>query len=135
MNAEDPSVPAPLHHLVVVRPEPPGQFTAEAVGLHEIRATCSDREEAIKRAQLALCDELISGRLVSVEIPRQNPLLQFSGWLDPNYPAEKEFLEIMACFRQEDLERTLREYEAEDQACSNSSSTPTHFGSLIGQPD
>jgi hypothetical protein len=122
MNKPDPSVPAPLHQLVVVRPEPSGQFTAEAVGLPEIRATCSDREEAIKRVQLALCDELVAGRLVSVEIPRQNPLLQFAGWLDPNDPEEQVYMAELARLRQEDLEQTLKEY---DQECSNSPSTPT----------
>src|SRR2546421_12847195 len=115
MNPNDPAVPPALHHLVVVRPEPPGQFTAEAVGLPEIRATCPDRDEAIKRVRLALCEWLTSGRLVAVELPPQTPQVQLSGWLDPNDPLEKEFVEFLARSRQEDLERTLREYEAEDQ--------------------
>jgi hypothetical protein len=58
--------------------------------------------------------------LLPGEVP--NPVLNFHGHLDPNDPAEIEFMEEMARLKREDLERTLREY---DQECPNSSSTPT----------
>jgi hypothetical protein len=54
-------------------------------------------------------------------VPSANPLLNFHGHLDPNDPAEIEFMEEMARLKREDLERTLRE----DEECSSSSSTPT----------
>jgi hypothetical protein len=58
-------------------------------------------------------------------VPQENPWLQCFGRADPNDPSEKKFLEDLKRFREEDLERTLREYELEDRACSDSSSTPS----------
>jgi hypothetical protein len=39
-------------------------------------------------------------------------------------PFEREFLDDLARQRREDLDRTVREYEREDQGCSNISPTP-----------
>ena len=111
-----------VQHWVVVRTEPSGKFTAQVVGLPELIATAPTREEAIEQVRVMLHDWVATGRLVSVEVPIANPLLQFSGHIDPNDPLEQEFLKELARLRQEDLEQTLREY---DQECSNSSSTPT----------
>jgi hypothetical protein len=121
-----PQTPPPSsQYPVVVRQEPSGQYTAEAVGLPEIRATCSDRAEAIHRIRLVLCQWFASGQLVLVDLGRANPFLAGFTPLDPNDPGEKIYLEELERFRREDLERTLREYEAEEQACSDSSGTPT----------
>jgi hypothetical protein len=109
-------------HLVLVRPEPPGELTAEVVGLPELRATAGTREEAIQQVRALLGNWLASGRLVLVDATRPNPLPQWPGHGDANDPLEKEFLEDLARFRQEDLERSLKEY---DQECSSSSSTRT----------
>jgi hypothetical protein len=110
---------------MVVRPEPPGQFTAQAVGLPEIQATAANREEAIAQVRAILHQWLTEGRLVSIEVSKENPLLRWSGYADPNDPNEQAYLEELARFRAEDLERTLREYEKEGQQCSDSPSTPT----------
>jgi hypothetical protein len=111
-----------LQHWVIVRAEPPGQYTAQAVGLLEIAATAATREEALERVRLLLADWLASGMLVPVEVPRGNPLLQWAGRTDPNDPNEQAYLHELARLRREDLEQTLREF---DQECSDSSSTPT----------
>ena len=42
-----------LGHWVEVRPEPSGQYTAQAVGLPEVAATAPSREEAIRRVCVA----------------------------------------------------------------------------------
>ena len=111
-----------VQHWVVVRPEPAGNFTAQVVGLPELVATAATREEAIEQVRALLRDWVMAGRLVSVEVPVTNPLLEFTGHTDPNHPIEREFLKELARLKQEDLEQTLREY---DQECSSSSSTPT----------
>ena len=111
-----------VQQWVVVRPEPPGQFTARAAGLVDIFATAPTKEEALDRLRGILKDLLASGQLLAIEVPCPNPLLPWSGRADPNDPNEKAYLEELARLRQEDLERTLREL---DQECSNSSSTPT----------
>ena len=111
-----------VQHGVVVRPEPPGQFTAQVVGLPELRATGATREESIHQVRAMLGEWIASGQLVLVEVPCLNPLLTFPGHLDPNDPMEQDFLKDLARHRQEDLERTMLE---DDQECSSSSSTPT----------
>lgn len=125
MNPETLATNGVAAQLVQVRPEPPGQFTAQLVGLPELRATASSREEAIQQVRMLLSQWLASGQLVTVTVPPENPWLRIAGHIDPNDPAEQEFQEILAQHRREDLERTLREYDEEDQRCSSSSSTPT----------
>jgi predicted RNase H-like HicB family nuclease len=110
-----------VQHWVVARPEPLGQFTAQVVGLPELAATAATREEAIEQVRGLIREWVATGRLVSVEVPITNPLLGFTGFIDPNHPLEQEFMENLARYRREDLERTLRE---DDEACSSSSSTP-----------
>lgn len=117
--------PAALSLFIVVRPEPLGQFTAQAVGLPEVRATAATREEALQQVRATLAEWIASGQLVALPIPPAHALQNFSGWIDPDDPGEKVFLEEMARLKAEDLERTLREYAEEDQRCSGSSSTPT----------
>ena len=109
-----------LYSFVVVRPEPPGQHTATVVGIPEIHATAATREEAIEQVHARLRDWLTSGQLVAVELPQDNPWLKYAGWTkdDPDYGV---YLEELERARQEDLERTLREY---NEPCSDSSSTP-----------
>jgi predicted RNase H-like HicB family nuclease len=110
------------HHWIVVRPEPSGLFTAQLLGLPELHATAASREEAIEQVRARIDEWLAAGQLVPLEVPASNPLLRWFGHIDPNDPGEQAYLEELARFRQEDLERTIREL---DQECSNSSSTPT----------
>jgi hypothetical protein len=111
-----------VQHWILVRPEPPGRFTAQALGLPELCATAATRDEAIQQVRTRLGEWLASGQLVAVEVPGETPLLKWFGHTDPNDPNEQAYLEELARLRREDLERTLREL---DQECSNSSSTPT----------
>lgn len=111
-----------VYQWIVVRPEPAGQFRAQLLGLPELSATAANREEAIQQIRALILEWIALGQLVPVEVPAGNPLLRWFGHIDPNDPAEKIYLEELARFRQEDLERTLREL---DQECSSSSSTPT----------
>jgi hypothetical protein len=105
--------PAAASHLVVIRPEPAGGFTAQVVGLPELSATAPTREEAVRQVQARLIEMLTDGRLVSVSTAAGGPV---GGWTprDPNDPLEREFLEDLERFRRED-----------DAACSDSSPTPT----------
>lgn len=114
-----------LHHWIVVRAAPAGQFTAQLLGLPELSATAASREEAIQQVRARILEWIALGQLVHVEIPKEHPLVRYHGWKDPNDPEEKLFLEELARMKAEDLERTLREYAEEDQRCSGSSSTPT----------
>lgn len=122
MNQDNQWSGIPISPLVLVRPEPQGQYTAQAVGLPDIRATAATREEAIEMVGNALQKELAAGNLVPVQVLQENPLHEWFGRADPNDPNEQAYLEELARFRREDLERTLREY---GQECSDSSSTPT----------
>ncbi len=109
--------------LVQVVQEGEGCFTAQVVGLPELQATAASREEAIEQVRALLAQRLSSGQLVVLAVapavPRKAP-----GWANDDL-LEQEFLEQLARRRQQDLERTLREYEQEDRGCSDTSSTPT----------
>lgn len=111
-----------VQQWIVGRPEPSGQFTVQVVGVPELRVTAATRAEAIEQIRALLADWLASGQLMSIEVPCRNPLLHFSGHLDPNDPLEQQFVEELARRHREDLEQTLRE---DGQECPNSSSTPT----------
>lgn len=114
-----------LYHWVVVRPEPAGQFTAQLLGLPELHATATSREDAIEQVRARILEWIATGQLVPVEVmPKEHPVLRFHGWTDPNDPEEQVYLQELARLKAEDLERTLREYAQEDQQCSGSSSTP-----------
>jgi len=108
--------------LILVRADPAGQFTAQLIGLPELRATAATREEAIEQVRTRLAEYLAAGQLVLVPTPLSTSQLPWNGHSDPNDPLEKEFLQELERFRQEDLEQTLRENEQEG---SGSSSTPT----------
>jgi hypothetical protein len=114
-----------LHHWIVVRPEPAGQFTAQLLGLLELTATAASRDEAIEQIRARIVESIAAGQLVPIEVPATNPLLRWFGHINPNDPSEQVYLEELARLKSEDLERTLRGYAQEDQQCSSSSSTPT----------
>lgn len=111
-----------LTPLVEVRPEPDGQYTAQVVGIPEIRLTAATREEALGQVREVLSAWLASGRLVAVEVPQTNPLLQWFGHAkeDPDFDL---YLEEMRRFREEVDAREGP--QGDEQACSDSSSTPT----------
>jgi hypothetical protein len=111
-----------IQQWIVGRSEASGQFTAQVVGVPELRATAATRAEAIEQIRTMIRDWLASGQLMSIEVSCPNPVLHFPGHLDPNDPLEQEFIEELARQRREDLEQTLRE---DGQECPNSSSTPT----------
>ncbi len=122
LSPELPGVVVPP--LVYLREETPGQYRAQIVGFPEIQATAATRAEALEEVRRVLTQWLSSGQLVPLGMPAWGPPQRSPDWAR-NDPLEQEFLEDLAQGRREDLERTLREYEREDQGCSGSSSTPT----------
>jgi len=81
-----------LGPLVLVRSEPPGQVTAQIVGLPELQATAATRDEALEGVRQLIDQWLASGRLVPLQRPAENPWRGHAGWAkdDPEYG---EFLE------------------------------------------
>jgi hypothetical protein len=59
----------PMWQLVVVRPEPSGQYTAQVVGIPEVRATAATEEEAIEQTRQTLAEWLKTARWVQVPVP------------------------------------------------------------------
>lgn len=86
------------------------QYSAGVVGLPEVRATGTTEEAALEEANRLLREWLSRVRLVPVQValPKNAELDELSGFVDPNDPEQKEYLEILARFKQEDLEKTLR---------------------------
>ena len=122
MQGQLPESTPPISHLVRVRAEASGQFTAEVVGLPEIRASAATREEAVALVQRTLAEWLASGQLVVIRSAQENPLLKWFGCAK-NDPLFDEYLEDIRRFRQE--ADAQADQEPAERPCSNSSSTPT----------
>lgn len=105
-----------MYHLVVVRPEPPGQFTAQPLGVPEIRVVAPTEKDAVEQAQRALAAWVGSLHWVPISVPppRHQPWREWAGHAkdDPDFEA---YLEEIQRYR----------HEVDDRECSNSSSTPT----------
>jgi hypothetical protein len=110
--------------LVRVRQEGTGLCTAQVVGLPEIQATAATREEALAEVRRVVAGWLSSGQLVPLTLPSLPPMRKSPGWARGDR-LEEEFLEDLARLRQEDRERTLREYEQEERGLSATSSIAT----------
>jgi len=110
--------------LVQLNKDATGQFTAQVPGVPELSVTAPTREKALEQLRSAVDEWLSSGRLVPLQVATLTVPLKPPGWATGD-PLEQDFLQELSRMRQADLERTLREYEQEDGACSNSSSTPT----------
>jgi hypothetical protein len=122
MHPPRPELTVAVPQLVRVKPEPAGQFTAQAVGLPEIRATAVTKEQAVEQVRALLTELLTSEELVPIELPRVDLARKWNEWAqsDPEYNV---YLEEMRRFRQE-LDEQFQQDETEPP-CSASSSTPT----------
>ena len=89
-----------LGPLVVFRPEPEGQVTAQVVGLPEVQATAATRAEALQGVRQVLHEWLEAGRLIPLETPIENPWRRHAGWAK-NDPEYGEFLDQIHRQRQE----------------------------------
>jgi hypothetical protein len=89
-----------LHHWIVVRAAPAGQFTAQLLGLPELQATAASREEAIEQVRAYLGEWINAGQLVTIEVPAANSLMKWFGWAkdDPEYGL---FLEEIRRYRED----------------------------------
>jgi hypothetical protein len=104
--------------LLEIRNEPAGRFTALVPGIPQLCAGADTHEAAIEGIRGAIIEWFITGRLVMIPLPAMPMPRHGPGWPD-NDPIEQEFLQELQRMKREDLERTLREYEQEDAACSN----------------
>src|SRR5436305_695329 len=102
---------------VVVRPDPPGKFTAIVVGLPEIRVVADTEGQAVEQVRATLAAWLANARWVSVTTPVT--------------PANHPWLEMADHSKDDpdfDLylgEITRHRQEMDERECSNTSSTPT----------
>ncbi len=109
-------------YLIQILPEPPGQFTAQVPGIAELRATAATRDEAIAEVRKRLSEWLASGRLALVDLPREDPAMQWFGH-GKDDPEFDQYLAEIRGFREQEEERLQKEMD--QQPCSASSSTPT----------
>ena len=111
-----------MMHYIVVREDLPGQFTAYPCGLPELTVTAVGRAEAIKAVTEKLNDWFVSGRLVPIRLPGYARPPESPWESEARAEMQRAFEETMERNRQEDLEQTIAEYEAE---CPSTSSTRT----------
>jgi len=122
MSLETPSSAFSSTCLVRVRPEPTEQYTAQLLGAADLRATAATREEAVEQLRVLLQEQVNLGVLVSIELPRENPLMRWFGHAkdDPDF---EDYLEEIRKFREE---MDLRENQDSDSGeCPDTSLTPT----------
>jgi hypothetical protein len=108
--------------LVRVLQEPDGRFTARLLGEHDLAATAATAEEAVEQLRARLQEEVNWGRLLAIELPRQNPVLQWAGHAKDD-PEFEEYLEEIRKYREE-VDRREGRYLGPDE-CSDTSLTPT----------
>ena len=93
-------------HPVIVRPESPGKFSAEPVGMPELRAEADNADEAVAQVQRALTQW--TGSVVQVPVRVSGAgvrgLLELAGHAkdDPDFDA---YLDEIRRYRQEADER------------------------------
>jgi hypothetical protein len=70
-----------MKHFVLVRSDAPDHFTAQAVGLPEVRAVGSTEAEAVDQVRRSLNEWLAGAKIVPVEVSVNggNPWLEFFG--------------------------------------------------------
>jgi hypothetical protein len=115
MSLESPMAHSPSTCLVLIRPEPQGLFSAQLVGLPDLRATANSREAAVEqlRTMLRVCVE--SGQLQAVEMPTEPQLMKWFGHAkeDPDFA---DFLGELRRSRNE-VDRQDRD-SPDDSGCS-----------------
>jgi hypothetical protein len=110
MTRESPTSASPSTCLVQVRQAPDGPFTAQIVGGADLQATGATREEAVERLRALLQEQVNLGSLLSIEIPRQDPVMSRFGWAKDD-PTFDEYLEEIRKFREEMDRREAQDTE------------------------
>jgi hypothetical protein len=113
---------SPASCLVRVVEESDGRFTARVLGESDLSATAVTPEEAVEQLRARLQAEVNWGRLLAIELPKQNPVLQFAGHAKDD-PEFEEYLEEIRKYRQEVDRREGRFLDSDE--CSDTSLTPT----------
>jgi hypothetical protein len=122
MYWKSPPAISPASCLVRIVEEPDGRFTARLVGEPDLSATSATAEEAVERLRARLQEEVNWGRLLAIELPVQNPVLERFGSARDD-PTFDEYLEEIRKFREE-MDR-LEGRDLGPDECSNTSLTPT----------
>jgi hypothetical protein len=113
---------SPASCLVRIIQEPDGQFTARLLGEPDLYATATTAEEAVEQLRARLQEEVNWGRLLAIELPRQNPALRWAGHAKDD-PEFEEYLEEIRKYREEVDRREGRFLDSDE--CSDTSLTPT----------
>jgi hypothetical protein len=104
MASVSPETHETVLHPVIIRPESTGRFSAEPVGLPELRVDAANAEEAVAQVQKALTEW--SGSVVQVPVKSQpagvQELLDLAGHAkdDPDFDVYLD--EIRRCRQQAD---------------------------------
>jgi hypothetical protein len=104
-----------VQHLLSIHEEPSGQFTAQAVGIPEARATAATREVAIQHVTAILNQMQARGLLVSVPL-QQPPVLPRKPRTPEEETEEQLYLEELARHRRAQHERDRAVWDNEDNA-------------------
>jgi len=105
----------------LVRPEPQGFFSAQLVGLPDLRATAKSREAAVEQLRTMLQGCIDSGQLKAVEMPAEPPLMKWFG----HAKEDPDFADYLDELRRSRAEVERPDGDSPDESgCSGSSSIP-----------
>jgi hypothetical protein len=73
--------------LLLIRPEPQGQFTAQLVGLDDLHVTAPSREEAVAGVRSLLREWIEAGKLLRIDSAAGSALMDWFGHArdDPDF--------------------------------------------------
>jgi hypothetical protein len=100
MYWKSPPAFSPASCLVRVIEEPDGRFTARLVGEPDLAASGATAEQAVEQLRARLQEEVNWGRLLAIELPRQNPVFERIGYAKDD-PEFEEYLEEIRKYREE----------------------------------
>ena len=122
MSSQSPLASTPASCLIRVNQGPDGRFTAGVLGAPDLQATAATAEEAVEQLRARLQAEVNGGRLLAIELPQQNPVMQFAGHAKDD-PEFEEYLAEIRKYREE-VDRREGRFLGSDE-CSDTSLTPT----------
>ncbi len=107
--------------LVLVSSDDQGFFSAQLVGLPEIRASAKSRETAVEQLRTMVQEWIDSGQLQPVEMPTEPSLMKWFG----HAKQDPDFADYLGELRRFRAEEDPREGDFSDESgCSDSSSIP-----------
>ncbi len=119
MSPANPTLHPSSSCLVLVRSDDQGFFSAQLVGLPDIRATAKSRETAVDQLRTMLQEWIDSGQLQPVELPTEPSLMKWFG----HAKEDPDFADYLDELRRSRSVENRRDGDSSDETGSSDSSS------------